>query len=180
VCISSAYGYAHESNEAFFNIVQKQNTIEIQAEFPWTMRGALIAFNPELKAASNKEAFEKTFVEYMKFNLIFTNELGERLDYSGYREMDNNGHSHQNNYLLIFNGNRFSQVTNTTMFNIYDNQVNYHTLIKNDEEYTFVTNQGQPSFELPKHDSMNYWWVFMLIFPVYFLISRFLIKSKNE
>ena len=176
-CISCTYGYGHESNEAFFIIVQKQNTIEIQAEFPWTMRSALIEFNPELKEASNKEEFEKTFVDYIKYNLILNNEVGEKLEFKEYKELDNNGHSHQNNYLLIFNGASFNQITNTIMLNVFEHQVNYHILKMNDEKVNFVTKQGQAQYELPKKNSFNYWWGFVLFMAaVFFLLRMYFIK----
>ena len=63
VCLFSNLGLAHETNEAFFRIVQKENTIEIEAEFPWTMRNALIAFNPSLENSTNKKDFESTLLK---------------------------------------------------------------------------------------------------------------------
>ena len=49
VNVSGFFGYAHKTDEAFFTFDQKENTVEIHAEFPYTMRNALIEFNPYLE-----------------------------------------------------------------------------------------------------------------------------------
>ncbi len=64
--------YAHKSNEAFFRVIQKESVIEIETEFSWTLRNALLNFRPELEQASNKVEYEKAFIDYLKVNLVLT------------------------------------------------------------------------------------------------------------
>ena len=52
--VLSYASFAHEPNEAFFEITQKGNTTEVIAEFPWTLRNALIEFYPSLETANSK------------------------------------------------------------------------------------------------------------------------------
>ncbi|MCK5443727.1 MAG: hypothetical protein KAJ23_17720 [Maribacter sp.] len=65
--------YAHKSNEAFFRVIQKESVIEIETEFPRTLRNALLTFRPELEQASNTVEYEKAFIDYLKVNLVLTN-----------------------------------------------------------------------------------------------------------
>ncbi|MFK5856550.1 MAG: hypothetical protein QM503_10495 [Bacteroidota bacterium] len=178
VCVINTFGYAHETNEAFFNIIEKENTIEIQAEFPWTMRNALIAFNPSLENSTDKKDFENTFVEYLKANLILKDKNGDILKYQNYQELENNGHSHQNNYLIIFRGSDLFEITNTIMFNVYENQVNYNTITVNSNKITFKTKKGLTHFTLKKNDT-KYWYFSFLFIPIIYIAYRYSNKKTT-
>ncbi len=175
VCLSNAFGFAHETNEAFFNITQKENTIEIQAEFPFAMRNALMTFNPSLENSTNKKDFENTFIDYIKVNLILKDKNGNELKYQEYKELKNEGHSHQNNYLIVFKGNGLHEVTNTIMFNVFIDQVNYHNITISSKQIKFKTKKGQPHFTLNKN--VKYWWLLLLFIPLIYILIRYLIKN---
>lgn len=164
---------AHEVNEAFFNLVIKENTVDVEAEFPWTMRNALLEFNPSLDNSINQKDFEDTFVEYIKNNLILKDDNGKVLTFLGFTEMSDLGHSHQNNYVLRFEGNNLFEVTNTMMFNIFDNQINYTTTRVNSEEQTFKTNNKTLAFKLAKQKPYPYLYLFILLAPLLIFIIRF-------
>jgi len=177
VSIFNLFGYAHQTNEAFFTIIQKEKSIEIQAEFPWTIRNALIAFNPSLEKSTNNKDFENTFIEYIKENLILKDENGKTLKFQSFKELRNSGHSHQNDYQIIFKGSLLFEITNTIMFNIYENQVNYNTVTINSKQKIFKTKKGVTHFELIKSKKTNYWYLsILLLFPVayftYWQINR--------
>jgi hypothetical protein len=172
---------AHETNQAFFLITQKENTIEIEAEFPWTMRNALIAYNPSLEKTASKKDFNNTFIEYIKANLILKNKSGENLEFRSYKELENNGHSHQNSYLLVFSGSNLIEVTNTIMFNIYENQVNYNKLTINSK--TYKTSGKSVSFNVNHKQASDNWYLLILILPILFFGYKFYQKttgSKNN
>ena len=179
VCIFNVFGYAHETNEAFFTIIQKENTIEIKAEFPWTMRNALTAFNPSLKKSTNKDDFENTFVEYIKANLLLKDRNGNILKYQAYQELENNDHSHQNNYLIIFKGSDLFEITNTIMFNVYDNQVNYNTITINSKQETFKTKSGLTHFELSESMNTKNRYYFFLFIPIIYIVYRWFVNKKT-
>lgn len=160
---------AHNPNEAYFIITKKENTIEIEAELPWTMRDALIQYNPELNNATTREEFERTFVRYIRKNLILENAKGEQLDFVKFQESTNHGHSHQSNYKLIFRGYDVQHVTNSFMFNLYDNQKNYHRIFLNSKEYEYTTTPNSPSFyiaeqNLKNHSPFNIMWIGGILF----------------
>lgn len=178
VCLYSSFVVAHETNEAFFIITQKENTIEIKAEFPWTMRNALIAYNPSLENTAGKKDFEQTFMEYIKENLILKNKSGELLQFQNYKELDNNGHSNQNSYLIVFNGSDLFEVTNTIMFNVYDNQVNYNKLAISKK--TYKTSKATNHFNVNQKMESGNWYYLLLIIPFIFLGNRFYQKNNDH
>lgn len=154
--------FAHEANEAFFWFRQKENYVEVEAELPWTMRNALLKFNPALENAKTKKEYQITFKEYLSTHLKLKNNQGKYLALTNVSFIVNKGHSHQNNYLLRFNGTDFSKVMNTVMFNLYKNQTNYNVFVNKDgEEITYKTNYINKEIKLPKFS--NYTWYFVLI-----------------
>ena len=50
----------HNTKEAFYNIEVRSEQIYILAEFPWTIRKAVLEFEPKLKDASDHEAFHRS------------------------------------------------------------------------------------------------------------------------
>ncbi|MFZ9045470.1 MAG: hypothetical protein ACO2ZZ_06360 [Cyclobacteriaceae bacterium] len=162
---------AHEPNEAFFTFELKKGMITVEAELPWSMRNALIDYNPKLETSSNKEAFENTFSQYIKENLILKDKNGSVLEFQKFEELEKNGHSHQNNYLLIFQGNDFLEVTNTIMFNIDSNQANYNAINWNKTKYQ--TTSKKKSFKLKEEDVsslFDIWWLLIIPFAIVVLI----------
>ncbi|MBT8245338.1 MAG: hypothetical protein HKP48_09935 [Winogradskyella sp.] len=177
VCGNSIF--AHEPNEAFFTFNLGKNQIMVEAVFPWSMRNALINYNPNLETSNNKQDFESTFVAYIRDNLILKDKNGLVLEFKKFKEIDNNGHSHQNNYLLTFKGNTLEEVTNTIMFNTYTNQVNYNTITWNGTK--FKTSKNKTSFKINegnKLDFFHFWW--LLLFPILIITSIVFFKKSSR
>ena len=168
----SKIAWAHEVNEAFFKFSLKENSVEVQAEFPWTMRNALIQFNPRLQKAANKQDFEDTFVEYIKKNLVLKDKNGKILPFLDFSEQRDLGHSHQNNYLIRFEGNNPFEVSNTMMFNLYANQINHSTVSINSEEKSFKTKYASPTFTLGEKKSYPYFYFLILLVPILIFVLR--------
>lgn len=176
VCGNSIF--AHEPNEAFFTFNLGENQILVEAELPWSMRNALIDYNPNLEKSNNKQDFENTFVSYIRDNLILKDENGLVLEFQKFEELKNNGHSHQNNYLLTFKGNTLEEITNTIMFNTYSNQVNYNTITWNGRK--FKTSKNKTSFKLNEENKSNlshYWW--LLLLPILIITSIVIFKKTT-
>jgi hypothetical protein len=172
-CLCSSLGHTHETNEAFFTYIQKENTVEIEVEFPWTMRNALIEFNPLLGNTATKIEFENTFSKYIIENIILKDKNGKLFQYQEFRELETTGHSHQNSYLLIFKGTNLFEVTNTTMFNVNDNQVNYNSIAINSSETTFKTKKNSNQFYINESTTTNYGYFLLLIIPLIYGINYF-------
>lgn len=61
ISIIYSIGYAHDVQEAIFNIKTNENRTEVKAEFPWTIRKALLTAYPELENNTNQITFDKSF-----------------------------------------------------------------------------------------------------------------------
>jgi len=175
--LNSNLGHAHETNEAFFAFIQKETTVEIEVEFPWTLRNALIEFNPLLENSTTKKEFENTFSNYIKETIILKDKNGKLLHYQGFIELETKGHSHQNRYLLIFKGTNLFEVINTIMFNVNDNQVNYNSITINSTEMTFKTKKGSNKFYINDSTTANYSYFLLLLVPIIFGLNYF---NKNH
>lgn len=177
VCVNTVY--AHEPNEAFFTFSLKDSLITVEAELPWSMRNALIDYNPKLEKSATKQDFEETFFEYIKNNLILKDKNGVILELQKIEELKTYGHSHQNNYLFTFIGDNLLEVTNTIMFNLYKKQINYNTLTSN--EVMFKTSNNKNSFktnEEKKSTFSYYWWLFFI--PISLVILMLIKKNYRQ
>ena len=151
-------GLAHNPHECFFDIKIEKQSCTISAEFPWTLRNALIQQTPALKDAKSTLEFEKAFEQYIAANLILKNNHGQSLLFKGFKTLDNSGHSHQSSYALQYQGSDVKQITNTIMFDISDKQVNYHSLMVDGQKKTFETYVGHNSFMINDiHDNDNWY-----------------------
>ena len=176
--VLSPASFAHKPNEAYFIITQSDDTAEVIAEFPWTLRNALLEFSPSLEKANGKSEFEAVFIEYIKSNFILTGLYGENFEFIEFKEVPNNGHSHQGKYSLIFRGKNLVSISNTLLFNIYDNQKNHHKITINNIEDTFETTLGNETFEIKKtaNSSFKFWWIVLMFLPIIY----FVVKSKRK
>ena len=171
-------GYAHEPNEAFFAITQTKNTVEVLAEFPWTLRNALMEFNPLLENATHKEDFENTFVEYLTANLLLRDKGGNLLEYKGHEELENSGHSHQNQYRIRFQGKGLFEVTNTLMLNVYPDQKNHHILTLGPTKMAFKTQKEAPRFNLGEKRDTGYVYLFIVSPILIYLVQRLRFRKR--
>jgi len=137
---------AHNPNEAFFEMVQNTQTFEIEAELPWSLRNALLQFEPRLKNAQSKEDFEKVLVQYLKQKLILKDKKGRVLELLLSKELLHQGHTHQSTFLLVYQG-KAQSITNTILFELYPNQKNYHYLVGK-EKKNFTTHPQKATFLL--------------------------------
>lgn len=176
------YGYceAHNPNEAFYKIKQAEKNIEIEAEFPWTLRSSLLLFSPKLRTAKSQQEFEAVFVEYIKKNLILTDKDGKKMLFRSFKELKTDGHSHGNTYLLIFEGKNLAEIKNTIMFDISDKQTNYHTLLTQKSNKQMETTPKQPSFELETAKSFSFWWYFLMLIPISAIFLIYLNKGDEN
>lgn len=170
--------FAHDPHEAFFSINQTQDTVKIKAQFPWTLRNALIQFSPTLVDATSSRDFELAFMEYVKKNIILIDSLGAAMPFAYFEALENNGHSHESNYLLVFLGNGMGNITNSMMFDLSDKQINYHYLRTEGTDREFQTSPKHPTFAL--REASNTWfsyWYLCLFIPVGFY---FFIRMKRR
>jgi len=168
--------YGHEPNEAYFVITQEASIVQVQAEFPWTIRKALLNDDVSLKKATSKEEFDKAFFNYIKKNLILKGISGQSFDLLSVEELPKTGHNHGSTFLISFSGSELMSVKNELMFNLYENQQNYHEFNmgeKNIQEYS--TTKKEPYFVVRVTPENNFLWLGMGLI---FLIVVFSIVKK--
>ena len=172
----SIKGYGHEPNKAYFVVTQKASIVEVQAEFPWTIRKALLSDNVRLKNVATKEEFDNAFFNYIKKYLILKNTSNKAFDLLSVKKLPKIGHSHGSTFLISFSGSELMSVKNELMFNLFENQENYHEFNigeKNVQEYS--TTKKEPSFIVKQTVKNNFLWLGMGLL---FLIIVFSIVRK--
>lgn len=147
-CISllfSSYLLAHKPNEAFFTITTNSDYTEIVAELPWSVRNDLILFNPDLEKSNNDQDFVIAFEKYIQQKLILRNQSGKQMQLISVREENHNGHSHQNNFRIRYQGSELLEIKNTILFTSYKDQKNYHFLNLENQKLTYITDSDSSS-----------------------------------
>ena len=151
----STLGFAHDANKAFFKIQQKENIVEVQAEFPWSIRNAVVEAYPRLESSKNQEDFDAAFFEYVKSNFkLRQNNSVLKLISIEYDTQQ--GHSHQSNFVFVFEGNQVDSIKNTMMFNTYVNQENYHDILLDTEHIKFITSKDSSSFQMESSSQTSF------------------------
>lgn len=154
---------AHEVDQAFFKLVQDGSNITVKAKFPWTLRNALLAFDPNLEQANERAQFEEAFEAYILQNLILHNTQGRTLQFLGFNEQTGDRYDHHFEYLLQFEGGQIASITNTIMFDQNEGQTNYTTIERNGESRTYITTSSQPTQGVMIPGSMIPWGRWILL-----------------
>lgn len=175
-CFLSNFGFAHDSNKAFFKLINEENIVTVEAEFPWSIRKALIQFNPQLENATTKEEFISTLEEYLKLHLLLKQDNGEFYELVDLKEENKLKHSHQSNYTILFRGENLQSISNNLLFNINDSQKNYHELSSENTDLEFVTSLKEPTFIFPNTQLSIYWYIIPIL-PLLLLLLYFLKKE---
>lgn len=139
ILLSCNSASAHNPNEAFFVVSIFDESVEIEAELPWSIRNALLDYRPELNEVNDKSKFEEAFFDYIQAFLVLKDGKGDDMRLIEIMTMDHEGHAHQNRFLLKYKGSQLKLIRNRIMFNIYENQVNYHKLEGNSNELIQLT-----------------------------------------
>ncbi|WP_299100720.1 hypothetical protein [uncultured Winogradskyella sp.] len=150
----STFSFAHDANKSFFKIQQKDNNVEVQAEFPWSIRNAIIEEFPTLENSNLNSDFKNAFFQYIErhFQIVHGNST---LKLISVEEVAHSGHSHQNNFVLLFEGKTFDTIKNTILFNVYKDQENYHELIIEPNSIKFITSLNSNTFRLQAASKVN-------------------------
>ncbi|MCG1036336.1 hypothetical protein [Polaribacter sargassicola] len=169
------FAFAHDANKTFFKIVQSDDSIIVNAEFPWTLRNALLKFKPELKNSKNKIDFKNAFFDYVAINFILKDKNGQIIELLKIEEDKSvNTHSHQNNYIFYFDNGIFYEIQNTLLFNENKNQENFHFIVLENQKFTRITDNKNYNFNIYKSTTNYLYW---LIIPFLLLLILFFFKK---
>jgi len=167
---------AHSPTEAYFEIYQTPTGIIVDAEFPWTLRNALIDHSPELIQATSQEQFQAVFEQYIQEHFILRDQRSEIIELYSIEKRSNNDHSHSANYRLLFAQSEIAEVTNTVMIALNPSQNNFQTMITGDSEIEFFTNNLAPIYLLKNKKTNGLIWSFsvLLFIPLAILLKKIL------
>lgn len=154
--------YAHDVDRAFFNILEKENTTEVIAELPWSIRNSVIKDNPNLENTKSQELLDTAFFNYVKRNLVLYEKDGNTLDLKSVSLIPDEGHSHAGKYLLVYKGKGIMKVKNTFLFNLYKTQVNYHELKKGELYYKFTTEKDSSEKMISTNDLKKNYYLWLI------------------
>jgi hypothetical protein len=153
--------YGHDPRQSFFIIHSDAESTEIHAEFPWSIRNALLDVYPNLESSGDRSAFDSMFFIYIKDNLLLYDDQDNLIPLSVIRKLPETGHSHQADYLLIYTDGQPFRIENTIMFNLYADQKNFHSGEVYDIPLNFITTSSQPVYQIvPVAEGSN---MFMII-----------------
>ncbi len=147
LCLQTALLYAHEPNGAYFEVRQDGNELTVEAEFPWTLRLALLKAFPQLDENPTQEAFDKALFDYFRNNII-VGEKGKVLKLKKVEQVAL-GHSHSVVYKLKYaplQQTHGLSISNTCLFELYEDQRNYVAVFSSEgDKVTTMTTKDSSS-----------------------------------
>ena len=176
------FGYAHDTDKAYFEIVTKGDNTIVYSDFPWTIRNALIAYDTDFNNAKTEEEINAIFFNYAKDKLKLYKVNGEELSLLEVILEKDNTHNHATKYTLIYKGTKVEKVYNVIMLDLMKSQKNYnwYTNYKG-EKIEFITSKSSPSFNIKtkKNGKMNMYYALILGFIILIVLLYFLRKKKK-
>ena len=139
---------AHSPNRAYFYIEVKEQVIVVNAEFPWTIREALMNYDPQLKLNFDEVTMMQALECYFMDNFIISDENGEVAVLRSLKVLPHQGHSHQANVEVVFEHVEVSSISNTLMFERFLNQKNFISMKDTIGEMKFVTDKHGPTHDI--------------------------------
>ena len=142
---------AHAPNEAFFEFFESNKQLLIKAEFPWTIREALLVARPELKMVQTTAEMTAGLLSYLQEHLELRNEQDQLILIQSIKAAPNtNGHGHGSVYMLMLGkSQKIRSIKNTCMFEAYSDQTNFHSIeVANAPVLKFVTNKEKAIYTI--------------------------------
>ncbi|WP_405569097.1 hypothetical protein [Winogradskyella sp. Asnod2-B02-A] len=175
------FTYAHDSDIAYFDITTEGTQTIIHAEFSWSIRNALIAFDSNYNNAKTIEDINDIFLRYTKEKLKIFDTKDKQLHLlKVVLEKNNEEHNHATRYTLIFEGSDISKVSNTMMFEQNNSQKNYHWYLNKDgKKEEAITDNTTSSFNITTETSsyLKYYLIIGAILLLGLLIFSFKRKT---
>jgi len=145
--LSVHIAFAHSIDEAYFKIYMKDAKTFVDAEFPYTIRDAVLKVYPEIEN-STQQKFDEKVLKYFVANLKMYNN-GNTFLIKNLKQLKGE-HNHSVKYIFDFGRVDWSslKIRNTIMFNINSNQKNFHTLQNEKLNKQFTTSKDFKTWSL--------------------------------
>ena len=155
--------FAHDAKVAFFTYSSLGKSLVVDAEFPWSIRNALLTFRPEIETSKDKTDFEKAMFDYVAENLIIKDANYKTIKLLNVFLTENFGHSHQVSFQFIYESNSIFEVTNTLLFNQSNKQINHNTIQLDGAEKSFSTTVNHPDFKVDQASYKFFYWSVLIL-----------------
>ena len=173
---------AHEANGAYFEFNINGAELKIKAEFPSTLRPALLNKFPELKENFSKDDFDLSLFRYLSDNIKIW-KLRKLLELKKVTALEQTN-SQSAVYELQYNNDARSgaiNITNTCLFEIFENQKNYHNVIMPGlKQPEFTTEFSHPDFLiLSRPNKLVSAWIIPVVMFIWFGLFYNFIRYKR-
>jgi hypothetical protein len=177
--ISINCAFSHSPNEVSFSIYEKDTSILVDTEFPWSLRNAVFISDSTLNDSSSFEEIKASLFKYVNQNFVITGVNGEQIKLLKLIDLKNQGH--HENYQFVFEKKEIGKIKNTLLFNFSSKQKNFHLLQLNGEKLEFVLTKKNQEITIKETRTIsNLVIAFSLVFlfiVVFFLKKKF--KSSS-
>ena len=153
--------HAHSTKQAIFSIEIK-DSISIRASFPWTLRKALINYEPSLFKIKDSLFIHQVLQKYISDNLILKNDKNTPLPLIRLEKINTQSY-HSVDYNIWFSGNTPKTITNTLLFNLNNKHTNIHEINWEGNHLQFNTSINFPSFNIPQKKTSSIWYSIIAI-----------------
>lgn len=165
--------FSHDADVAFFDIQQiNSREIYIYADFPWTLRDALIQFDSSLLTDKRKGNWKTVFAEYVALRLRIYDSNHQQIKLLEIEDVPNEHSGHAIQYIFRFEGGTIREIDNQLMFNINEDQKNYHKLIKEHDSIEFVTSLTSPNFKLNQPAYLKYYLTLLVLLTIFLSLLK--------
>jgi hypothetical protein len=100
--------------------------LEVEFEFPWTIRNAVLDFDSSLISSQSKSEMLQGVKRYLRHYFVIENEAGENLKITKLQERSNGSSHHYIIMATYSNNNTVQKIDNHLMHNISKEHVSYH------------------------------------------------------
>jgi hypothetical protein len=134
---------AHEPDLGYFLIQSQGSFIRVEAELPWTIRSAVYQFKPDLPLDATQKQLDQALFEYIQQHLVMIDDQGKPLPLAEVRPIKREGHTHQFDVEMLFQGTSVSILRNTLLWNVVAQPTHTHEVVHLFSREYYQTHRGQ-------------------------------------
>jgi hypothetical protein len=172
--ISINCAFSHSPNEVSFSIYEKDTSILVETEFPWSLRNAVFIADSSLNDSSSYKEIKTSLFNYVNQNFVIIDVNGKQIKLLKLIDLKNQGH--HENYQFVFEKKEIGKIKNTLLFNFSSKQKNFHLFQLNGKKLEFVLTKENPEKIIAEQSNLS---KIVLALSVLFLIIGALILTRK-